>query len=362
MKYKKSKALVKKLITTEAKKEGIKITATPISSSLENLLYILKKEKKQYSKFNNESKRDFRKANFDKESYGYYDYYTNSLKVFLSHIRKNKEISPNKDFYLLNLLINTYHEFHHCMDYNQLSEVDELTLKAFVFLFEDECYDLYKKNAIEFYSEISANIYAYKKTTEILKKHPIIYKKVIEYFYLLDLWQKIYYINYDIESLLNKKNPINSILPNNKVINRDLILDEYWTTQELETKYTIISSKFYLDNLEYNDLTKEELQILLKALIYSLKKEELKKKNNIKIEQKINKCREKISSKYENEINIIESVLYQKQKRNQGKIRYLEIQINDINKILKSEKNNINKYLVKKKSPTIINSSLKNYS
>ena len=338
MKYTKTKELIHKIIDHESKKDKVELNVQPLTTS-ENILYILTKEYKNLKDVSLKEKYEFIIDNFTKDTVGYHEEKTNTLKIFLSNIEKIEEPTSKNLSYLKNILLITYHEYNHKLYHHQRRTSKHLTLKNFIYWLEENLQEksgLYETNHEDFYFEIIAELYAYRKTTHLLKKHPFIYEELEADLKFHELYYEIFYKNYDPEIFLNyyinySKEPLE--LTETKKIDKDLILDEDWEEFELETKYTILSSKAFLDRIDYEFLSKEELQIILTSLIYALNKEEEKEQHNQGFEETLKRYHQEFYP-YRDSLEISEGLFLKKKQRNQRKIRYLELQIHEVNKNL----------------------------
>lgn len=288
MKSETSKKIIQKVIKEEVKKTGIPITILPLTKT-ENIIHIIASEienKRNDSSITitNLLKNIKNSLMGISDKVGDYDYLNDIIKIFLSEIEKE---SPTKPLYLWELLTTTYHEYNHKLLWSK--EQTEKNLTNFTLILENlicEITDLYEKNHHDdFYEEIIANVYSVEKASQFLKRYPHIYEKLKGYIENDKLKYQIQLINHDIEQFINYLNKIiknkdqkeklfQSFYPY-KIIeifyNRDgtfkslatLSKDMEWTSLETEVQYTIISSKSYLKELNYNSLSLEELVFIL---------------------------------------------------------------------------------------------------
>ena len=372
MNNKTSKELVYFILKKEIIEHHINPQILPVTN-LENFYEIIKSSIKEYHtnqnlKLYNLLKSIILEIKYSKIATGYS--VTNKIKILLKNLKK---YNKNKNQYLWNLVLTTYHEFKHILieleQYNNPSCIDYYYLTIENLL--RRLTDCYITNHDEFYEEILANNYAINKTIIFLQEYS---KETIEdlsqYIEAFTINQKIYSTNYDIENFLNyvdliikEKDPINPFLKDKYpyyIINvlyqknkkfkspKELAQDPYWLDFPIEIKYLIISSRPYLNDIYYNNITKEELEFILESIDYTYKLELRKSISNKRIRNKLTK---QIQLTKENDpaysyylISI--PLLAQKETNNQAKLKYLKKQQEKIRKQISSLPN---KPKVKKK-------------
>lgn len=358
----------KKLVYFILKKEIIEHQINPqvlALTNLENLYEIIKTNVKKYHtdqnlKLYNIIKDIISEIRYSKIAIGYST--TNKIKILLKNLKK---YNKNKNQYLWNLVNTTYHEIKHILidieEYSNPSCIEYyyLTIENLLRRLTD-CYPKYHD---EFYEEIMANRYALKKTISFLEEYS---KETIEeltkYIKAFTINQKIYYTNYDIEHFLNyidflikEKGTIKDISKNTYpyyIVHvlyqkntkfkslEELSKELYWLDFPLEIKYLIISSRPYLDDIDYNTLPKEDLEFILKAINYNYKLELKKSISNKKIRTRLTKLinnTKKTNPTYPYYL-LSMPILEQKEINNQIKLQYLKQQKTEIEKLLNKPK------------------------
>ena len=188
----------------------------------------------------------------------------------------------------------------------------------FYYLLDDMAISLYNnyynKNYYTIYEEIIATKYGYKKAIEKFKKNDKIYKKVVDQINRDKMFNIIYENSYDMQKTVNnihyllkiksdEENILNSKFSENyfsmlynpvdityKSLN-ELFQEPDWNKLSLEIRYLIVSSEAYLSELDYFYITKEELDFLINALIYSYELEKKKYRNNKRYCLSVNKLK-----------------------------------------------------------------------
>lgn len=360
MKYTLSKKIINKIIEEEIQKTGISVNVLPITTK-RNILEIIKDE--IIIKFNDCDetiteclKNIITAIREETDIFAITDYRTNTIKIFLDEIAKENIHSL---LFLQELVIATYHEYNHKLTWSVSHE--ELTFESFVLALDQltkEISNLYNtKYACNFYEEIIANNYAINKAITFFKRYKNIYPKLENFLKAEEFFYKRDIISYDPEQFINyiykvvKKNQgcFHNVICNRQFLDILYNIDGSYKDiktllnspdfQELidEIKYTIIASKSYLTNLDYNTLTKEELSFVLKALIFNNQKEMNRYTKLIRLQKEIDKFKEKTSSDLSifksEEFNMPESF-----HRNFLKITYQHQEITKITKMLNQKK------------------------
>lgn len=363
MKYKLSKKIITKIIDKESRKTNIPVKIIPPTTS-EKFLYIIKGELENKRNDNSIKWMDIPKNIITRivefqESSGFYDYTKDIIIIFLSEIEK---CSLSKELYLLELLETVYHEYNHKLLWSK--NQTEKNLENFILLMENlsmkitNIYENSKHDA--FYEEIIANAYSVEKSNQFLKKYPRIYRNLKGYLKNDKLKYQIELVNYDLEKFINY---ITKIIKNKKemeslfqtsypykivgiLYNKDrtfkdlktLEKDTEWTSLSMEVKYTVVASKSYLKELNLNTLSKEELSFILESLNYSYQK-------TLKTEEKNKILREQIKAFNKEDLSLLDygedllPLLTTKEKRNNLKLKYLELQINKVTLLLEQRQN-----------------------
>lgn len=349
MKYKLSKKLITWLIEKENHKNNIEINISPVNN-IEYILKILKKDIKE-------------NIITKKTTFGLWD--GKNILILLTNIAKN---SGDKYTFLYKLVQTAYHEYNHALVLNDTIKKDEfvkygIQLGEILFL-TSNCY---KKHHDEFWIEILANDYSIEKTIEFMKKHPNTYQQSQYDIDLNKIYYQIYSQNYDPQQQINY---ISKIIKNKDKRTVNMYFKEIDTLPKLFTKegipkpqtdlsdkdfyinYIIVSSKAYLDKIDYNICEPRVLKILLKSLNYTYdiettryeKNEQLKK---IIIEKDTN-IKKITNNPYIIYYQTLLPLLEQKQKRVENKLKYLELEITKINLILNEKTDN--KKLIRKQN------------
>lgn len=168
------------------------------------------------------------------------------------------------------------------------------------------CYEIKPEN---FYEEIIADVYANKKTIGFLNNYPNLKSKLQLYIEKDKIFTDMNYQNYDVQKIINIINKlikcdsnryeyfdsifpygIISVLYNNNGTFKDiktLMTEKEWNNYPKEVQYLIISSKAYLDDINYESTTKEELEIIEKSLEYTYNLEKKRHQNNEQLKFKI---------------------------------------------------------------------------
>lgn len=360
MKYTLSKKIINKIIEEEAKKTGVRVNVLPITTK-QNILKIIKDE--MIIKFNDcdvtllECINNIITAlSEESDIFAITDHRTNTIKIFLDEAYKENIYSL---LFLQEIVIATYHEYNHKLTWAVSHE--EPTFESFILALDQltkEISNLYDtKHACDFYEEIVANNYAINKATTFFKRYKKLYPKLEDFLKAEELFYRRDLISYDPEQFINY---IAKVVKHDKgcfynVIYNKAFLDILYTRngsfkdittllnspefQELidEIKYTIVASKSYLTNLDYNTLTKEELDFILKALTFSNQKEMHRYTELIKLKQEIDHFKEKTSY----DLPVFKSETFdinESFNRNFLKIKYQHQEMTKITKILNQKK------------------------
>lgn len=368
MKYKLSKKIVHKLIDKEAKIMDIKPKIIISDTKIANILYIINDEIENKLFDNQMTIADFfsniiKNIKSSQIQLAEYDILKNSIKILIKNLKKDSE---NKEDYLWKLIMTTYHEYKHAIINTENIEsrefYDNFNLSICALMINISNY--YQEYHDEFYEEIQADKYAVEKAINFLKKYPKTYQKVYPYSEKERLNIEIRSNNYDVQHFFNKltkkiKNKFDKttlfqetypytiipILYNEAGTLKDIkTLSQtiYWNNKiPLEVKYLIVSSKAYLDSLNYNDLTTEELKFLLEALEYTYNLEQNRRLTNEKLKQEINAFKnlsfDLLELDLDNEILLL--TLEEKELQNNMKIYYLKRQIEKVTILLQKNKN-----------------------
>lgn len=364
MKYHTSKKIVKTIIQNKDKEMGLSTIILPYTKS-ESILHVIKQAVENKKNDNSITVltflREIKKELIEyKNLVGDYDCFKDDIKIFLSEIKKT---TPTKQLYLWELLTTTYHEYSHRLLWQQ--DQLEKTLENFTFLLENLTYeitDIYEKNHHdEFKEEIDANIYSVENATRFLKHYPHIYKELQGYIENDRLKYQIQLTNHDVEQFLNYITKTIKCTTNKKELfktgypygiigvlyNEDgsykelsqLGKEEEWTSLEKEIQYTIIASKSYQSELDYSNLSLEELIFIHESLTFIYEKELIKFNQNKILREQIRNFNKTVLPLLEYGENHL-PLLTKKERRNRLKIKYLENQMNLVESIMQSSQIN----------------------
>lgn len=363
MKYRISKKIVKKAIQEEINTTGIPVAIFPLTKT-ENIIHIITNEienKKNDNSINMLTLLRNIKQNLieSQNQVGDYDYIKDYIKILLSEI---ESISPTKMLYLWELLTTTYHEYNHKIFWS--NDQKEKNLENFTIILENLTYemtDIYDKNHHDdFKEEIIANVYSVEKASQFLKRYPHIYEELKGYIENDRMKYQIQFINYDVEQFLNymtkiikkkanKQELFQSIYPYKIVeilYNKDgtfknlltLSKDIEWTSLDKEVQHTVVASKAYQNELDYTNLSLDELIFIQESLTAIYAKEmERQKQNNILREQIDSFNKTVLPSLEYGENNL--PLISKKEHRNRLKIKYLDHQIKIVENLLQELQN-----------------------
>lgn len=334
--YENSKKIAEKIIEAEKAKTNKNVQFYLLTSK-ENLKYIISNELLYFLKISSVEKKNFLEANFISKPYGYFNEDKELIKIFPDSIRED---FLDKEHYLEQLLITIYHEYNHKMYSDYIMSIPTLNLEKLISIVESQLISnskTYKLYTNYFYTEILANYYSIIRTKEYLEYYPRIYKRLEKELNYEELSQEILLNNYDLEALIfhhqrldNNKNYIIDLLKTlygNNI--HDFLNQSTWEKEEYEARYTIISSRLFLNNINIPSLNKNELKTVIEALEYSQNKNNNVQKENYKLRKDLNTIyNDKIDI---NDLQILNYSLQRKIKRNNLKNRYLSSQIDVMN-------------------------------
>ncbi len=294
-----------------------------------------------------------------KHQVGDYDYTKDEIKIFLSEL---KAVSPTKKLYLWELLVTIYHEYNHRLLWSK--DQLEKNLDNFALILENltiELTNIYELNHHDdFKEEIDADVYSLENATSFLKHYPNFYKDLQGYIENDRLKYQIQFVNYDVEQFLNYITKTIKCFMNKEELfktgypyeiigllyNKDgsykdlsqLVKEEEWTSLDMEVQYTIIASKSYQSELDYSNLSLDELIFIKESLIFVYQKE-LKRfeQNRILREQIIDFNKTTLPLLEYGENHLLR--LTKKEKRNHLKIKYLENQLKLLDNLLQTHQN-----------------------
>lgn len=215
------------------------------------------------------------------------------VMIFLNNFNKMYKI--NKDFKLVDFVFVIYHELRHAIQEQKLYIMDnnpKLDINKFSIVL-DFCRSLdvvdYRKHHDEYMIEIDADMYALKKTKAFFKNSKEFYLDNMEYFDLMDCYNKFRNSNYDIQLSIDS---LNKLL---KDKNNLFLLDDYYVLRlfyegndvrfkkishfindpainsfDYRIMANMVSSKDFLKNINFSNLSSDELYYILSCIYYVL--------------------------------------------------------------------------------------------
>lgn len=348
MKYRLSKKLVYKIIENEINENGVKVNVLPVSN-IENIKEIIRQEIKE--KIDNKDINILEmlveiianlKFEIIEQNLGFYDSEKHKIKILLTNI-KNR--SDNKKEFFYNILDTIYHEYNHAILYEDLIQKDNLIkykLELDWILWDISNY--YETNNYDFYQEILAYNYSNEKAMKFIERYPKAYQFLKSDIKKLKYLHQIYLQNYDPQQFINRISKIikmKDIKTKNQEFKKNELLAKLFKKDgspklqkdlSQEGIYIIISSRAYLDIIDYGTQKKETLYIILEALNYTYNIEQIRTEQNKNL-------RNEIMDNPLYDIDLL-SLLDKKQKRVEKKLNYLELQIEKINLILNNKTDN----------------------
>lgn len=356
------KELIYKILTIEMKKQGIKVEIQ-VTTRLENIFDILKTKITNTKNNKKEILLDIKDELIaNKKCYAYYDLPTNKIKILIDAIKKD---NYNEEILIWNIIKISFHEYKHVLIQHQPQNIES----SFYINLENliDVNDYFKMHD-EIYEEIIADKYAIEKATQIIKpKYPttLANKKLELNIKLEKILNSIYYQNYDIQYALDyinilikdnndpnlQKVNIIKILYNKdgtlKDINKLLQTNDS-SPLPIKILYLIISTDTYLQNINYQKLSIEELKILIEAINYKYEIEYNKSISNEITRNQLEKLSEHVGLTDEHNIDLYIytcQILNNKELINQSKVEKLY----NLKKELTNKLNNHPKTKVKNK-------------
>ncbi len=233
---------------------------------------------------------------------GFADWRNKEITVFVDKQEIARRLRSK--FYLVDLIRTTYHEFRHCLQMEKMNKADFSDVEYFIFTMEDYVlnsdYEDYKENHDEYLIESDADIYAINKVRDFMKKNPGLYEKNRFYIDSLQKRHEINMKNFDFQhlfSIFNKimqykgyefKEPwIRVFYDKNWNFRKldELLNNEDFHNINLEFRYMFISSREFIESIDYNTLSEKGREFLNEAINYSYNKALKRRNNNIKILQ-----------------------------------------------------------------------------
>lgn len=281
--------LVRDIIDEESKKDGVDVDVYPITV-LEYYGSDIFKEEYKLCKNLKEKKAmiisDFKSDGFQKN---------NIICVFL---RKHNFLYKilNIKWDLSTLVFNIYHEYRHIYQRQKFN----CSSYRYFCLFLDTINmqlspDKYEDYHNDFFQEVDADVFGIFKAQECLKQSPDLYNKYKKYIDRRIEQAEFEYVNYDVQDFFEVFN--NNIQRNSEfyqcIYNRDDCFIKYFYNgdgsfksmgeifncyKEVDSQilYTILSSKCFIDSIDYSKLDVDEANLILEALQYSYGVEEKK--------------------------------------------------------------------------------------
>ena len=355
------KKLVYKILREQIEKYNVDVEILPLTS-LENITEIiltnLRNKPNNLEEFLTAIYSIKNEISINNTTDAYYNYRSNKLKILI----KNKH-KLNEKHFTWRLIKNIYHEYKHAIVEKLIKKPYIETKEALIFAIEnlieptDEYYITYHD---DLYEEILANNYGIKKAEQYLKiNKKELYESIKTTIELDKILHNIYYTNYDFQLILLKvnkdiKEKIHEInlYPNDKELeivrtlyNKDGKLKtltelsniDNWNILSSYAKYLIISSDAYLNEIDYDNISKEDIYFILDALSYVLTIELERPIYNQKYREEIENISRNLNDKDLATLNLYLDtllILNAKEKSNQIKIKKLQKNINNIVTIL----------------------------
>lgn len=276
------KKIIKDIIDEECKKYNLETTVYVITP-LEYFYKITEGKKMKIFRVN-----DYINAVISAPS-GFFTCETNEIVVHhkVGTIKKYKN--------LMRLIFTTYHELRHAYQ----ETLDDYTYEKFLLSIEDmEFSEMdYNVNHNEYSFEIGADLYSIQKTKEyLLKNYPQEYENNKEYLKIKEQKVKFLYMTYDAADLIERKyqklkrkmkinfskrldiesmdeiSPILKIFWNENLSYKkisEIIKDENFNKLDKRIVYAFFSSRTFLETLNVEALTDEELSVLSESLEYT---------------------------------------------------------------------------------------------
>lgn len=238
----------------------------------------------------------------------------NRIVIFIKEKTKSKKMQKT----LVQNIWTCYHELRHEQQATTKDKMKDFSYESFMMQISHVCHRIqpgdYRLEHDKYYFEIDADLYAHQKTKEyLMKNYPEVYEQQKEYLDFLYQKTKFYQMTFDpsfeLERALqemkkysaNKKKELvnkKTITNNRKVAYKldsvspilSIFIDKI-TDEKIKYKpmkhimrnpnfkkldkriiYAFFSSKTFLEQLDYNRLTYEELQILKESLEYTMNK------------------------------------------------------------------------------------------
>lgn len=224
--------------------------------------------------------------------------------IFLNSCQSLKLLTPKHA--LTEYIFTIYHELGHnyqrqCYRNYNKEQMFTMIIDDYINLYSP---NHYKKYYNSYFEEIDANLYAINKTKKLFENHPHLYHKHKEYIENLNE-QFIYeYENFNLTSFFEmfhqiySENPIEYKIHHNftdvfykKDNNKFNTIEEIINHKDFNFYNnniftTIITSKPYLNSLNYNTMSPKELNILSHELTKAINIDTLKQKRTISYQQK----------------------------------------------------------------------------
>lgn len=245
-----------------------------------------------YQEYFNELSEDVKLNLHDRVIYNLHGYTHNENVVIF--IDNAKYYSDSLAWGIFHLISSTYHEAKHVIQKKMNSysydgfirEVD----RAVQIIDKDD----YFSNYYSSFCEIEADIYGTQNAKQYMQqKYPVLYKKIHRKIDKQEVKQNYDYIMYDTMYIVNRfikliksnveftdKNPIKEVCPALDIFlneNREFkILNEIIENnkfKELDSKivYSVLSSDSFFESINIEELSNEELEMILNALKYKHK-------------------------------------------------------------------------------------------
>lgn len=271
------KKIANDIIDEEAKKNNLKIKAYPVTL-IEYYTDFVFKDNFSLQRFNDFSGYPFNSVGFHDEG---------NIIIFVNKIKREKVVKGNSSLLLLALLSTVYHEIRH----NLQEKYDKSSYEDFLVSLERLLRSgkvrefNYEKNHDEFSYEIGADLYGIRRTKEyLINKYPEIYDEVKRNIENIEKYCLINYYMYDASYIYDLVIPIirdklrnGNYSKNYIVLNndgsfssvREMFDNSQFNDLDIRIRAAIMSSRTYLKELDYGELSYDELEYLNEMVNYT---------------------------------------------------------------------------------------------
>ncbi len=269
------KQIVNEILDDEAKTNNLKVNAFPVTFIEYYTDFLFK------GKFS--LQRVVNYASFPFNSLGFHS--NGNIVILINSIKKIvKGDPPMVVFELLNVV---YHELRHNFQKhydNHSYEKFLSSLEEFLRLNKSGEFN-YKSNHDDFSFEIGAHLYGIRRAKEyLINKYPEIYEEAKDYIDYMEEYYLLDYYMYDASNIFDLAIPIireelkNGIISGNYIyINsdgsfrsiRDMIDNSIFMNLDIRIRSAITSSRTFLKELDYGQLSYDELKFLYDMVNYT---------------------------------------------------------------------------------------------